>query len=145
MIGHVTGNRGQELRRIEEDTGTFCFMADDGEEERMVILGADIRPPPEGQMYEDFISNGKVVAERKISDLISNRLRHGDRRDRDRDRDRRRYSRSRSRSRRRRSPSYRGGRDRRRSRSEKDYGRSRRRSPSYSRSRSRGRGRRDRR
>merc|ERR1712187_464040 len=37
--GWVTGNRGSELRRMEEETGTYMFMALDGRgEERLIIF-----------------------------------------------------------------------------------------------------------
>merc|ERR1719502_2184889 len=94
--GWVTGNRGSELRRIEQETGTFLFMANDPHgEERLLILGADA-----GSKQEE---GGRAHAERLINEMIQEKMQNdGDRSRGGRD--------SRSPSRRR-SPSYRRGRD----------------------------------
>merc|ERR1719265_2565258 len=40
--GWVTGNRGSELRRVEQETGTYMFMALDRHgDERLLIFSAD--------------------------------------------------------------------------------------------------------
>jgi len=113
--GWVTGNRGSELRRMEQETGTYMFMALDSRgEERLIIFSHD-----EGSKVSP---KGRMAAERLVNEMIQEKLRD----DGGRGRDSRSPSRRRSRSRSgRRSPS------RRRSRS-----RSRRRSPSYRRGRS---------
>lgn len=42
LIRFFTENRGEELRRVEERTNTFCFVAsDDNGDERIVIFGED--------------------------------------------------------------------------------------------------------
>jgi len=103
-IGYVTGNRGSSLRQVEEDTGTFCFIASTKDhQDQLLIFGWD--------------KEGRYKAERAINQMITEKL----------------SNRSRSRSRSpygRRSPSY-DRYDRRRSPS---YDRrERRRSPSYDR------------
>ncbi|KAF4748233.1 hypothetical protein FOZ63_000242, partial [Perkinsus olseni] len=41
LRSQLAGNRGQELRRVEEDTSTFCFMAynEDKSDERLLVFG----------------------------------------------------------------------------------------------------------
>lgn len=106
-IGWVTGNRGSELRRIEQESGTFCFMSGDQHgEERLLIFGHD-----EGNRVAE---KGRAAAERLVNDMIQEKLRaDGNGRGRS---DSRRRSPSRGRSptprgrgNKRRSPSYRGG------------------------------------
>ncbi|CAK0910700.1 unnamed protein product [Prorocentrum cordatum] len=50
--GWVTGNRGSELRRMEQETGTFMFMALDGRGmERLLIFCHDLaKTSPHGRM-----------------------------------------------------------------------------------------------
>merc|ERR1719247_86262 len=56
-IGYVTGNRGQELRNVENETGTYCFMALDPDGgERLCIFGHI-----EGTRHE---MKGRMLAER---------------------------------------------------------------------------------
>jgi len=69
--GWVTGNRGSELRRIEQETDTFLFMALDRHgDERLLILGVN----PGDRMSE----KGRVKAERLVNDLVQERLRNYD-------------------------------------------------------------------
>ncbi|CAK0849770.1 unnamed protein product [Prorocentrum cordatum] len=97
--GWVTGNRGSELRRVEEETGTYMFMALDRRgEERLLIFSAD-----EGTKMG---TGGRMHAERLINEMVQDKLRE------DGNRGGRSDSRSRSR---RRSPSGRRGNSRRRS------------------------------
>lgn len=95
--GWVTGNRGSELRRVEQETGTFMFMALDSRgEERLLIFGANAGTKTE--------TGGRAHAERLVNDMVQEKLRNDDRRggrdSRSRSRSRR-SSRRRSRSRRR--------------------------------------------
>jgi hypothetical protein len=61
--GWITGNRGSELRKIEQETDCFLFMAlDKAGEERLLILGHN----PGGRMDE----KGRMRAERMINDLV---------------------------------------------------------------------------
>mmetsp|Transcript_26255 Transcript_26255/g.39022 ORF Transcript_26255/g.39022 Transcript_26255/m.39022 type:complete len:256 (+) Transcript_26255:1-768(+) len=95
--GWVTGNRGSELRRIEQATGTYIFMALDGRgEERLLVFGVN---PGSAASRRD---GGRAEAELLIKELVHDKMmddeRYGRDRDRDRDRDRR-SSRSRSYSR----------------------------------------------
>lgn len=101
--GWVTGNRGSELRRVEQATGTFMFMAlDKHGEERLLIFSNN-----PGSKTGD---GGRAHAERMVNEMVQEKLR-GDSRGRgrsdSRSRSRRRNSRRRSPSRRRRSPSRR--------------------------------------
>jgi len=105
--GWVTGNRGSELRRMEQASGTYMFLALDAKgEERLLIFGANA-----GNKYGD---GGRKHAERMVQEMIREKLEDDARRPRARS-DSRRPSprrRSRSRSRRRsrsRSRSHRGG------------------------------------
>merc|ERR1719281_2369190 len=69
--GWVTGNRGSELRRIEQETDTFLFMAlDKHGDERLLILGVNA-----GDRMSD---RGRVKAERLVNDLVQERLRNMD-------------------------------------------------------------------
>jgi hypothetical protein len=66
--GWVTGNRGSELRRMEQETGTFMFMAlDERGDERLIIFCHDpgSKPSPKGRM----------AAERMVNELIQEKLR----------------------------------------------------------------------
>lgn len=101
--GWVTGNRGSELRRVEQATGTFMFMAlDKHGEERLLIFSNN-----PGSKTGD---GGRAHAERMVNEMVQEKLR-GDSRGRGRSDSRsrswRRNSRRRSPSRRRRSPSRR--------------------------------------
>merc|ERR1719230_1258254 len=79
--GWVTGNRGSELRRVEVETGTFLFMANDPHgEERLLILGAD---PGEKQG-----EGGRAHAERLINEMIQEKLQNDGGRDDSRSRSR---------------------------------------------------------
>merc|ERR1719321_1374905 len=70
--GWVTGNRGSELRRIEQETDTFLFMAlDKSGDKRLLILGVNA-----GDRMSD---KGRTKAERLVNDLIQERLRDDDR------------------------------------------------------------------
>jgi len=96
--GWVTGNRGSELRRVEQETGTFMFMALDSRgEERLLIFGANA-----GNKTDN---GGRMHAERLVNELVQEKLRNDGRRggggrdSRSRSRSRR-SSRRRSRSRR---------------------------------------------
>jgi len=121
--GWVTGNRGSELRRMEQETGVYMFMALDARgEERLIIFSCD----PGSKVSPQ----GRMAAERLVNELIQEKLRddgaaaRGRSRSGSRSRSPRRRSpspRRRSESRRRspprrRSPSYRGGRGRQDSR-----------------------------
>lgn len=101
--GWVTGNRGSELRRMEQETGTYMFMAlDKRGEERLLIFSVDAGSKGS--------TTGRLAAERLVNDLIQDKLRDSRSPSRRRGRGR---SDSRSRSRsppRRRSPSRRRGR-----------------------------------
>merc|ERR1719214_236064 len=67
--GWVTGNRGSELRRIEQETDTFLFMAlDKSGDERLLILCHDA-----GDRSSD---KGRQRAERMVNDLVQERLRN---------------------------------------------------------------------
>eukprot|EP00929_Paragymnodinium_shiwhaense_P088680 TRINITY_DN489_c0_g3_i1.p2 TRINITY_DN489_c0_g3~~TRINITY_DN489_c0_g3_i1.p2 ORF type:complete len:607 (+),score=174.13 TRINITY_DN489_c0_g3_i1:83-1903(+) len=97
--GWVTGNRGSELRRMEEETQTYMFMSlNENGEERLCIFAADAGSK---------ISNtGRMAAERLVNEMVQEKLRDDGGRGRDsrsRSRSRRRDSRSRGR----RSPSRR--------------------------------------
>ncbi|CAK0832649.1 unnamed protein product, partial [Prorocentrum cordatum] len=61
--GWVTGNRGSELRRMEQETGTFMFMALDARgEERLLIFGSDPGTKTEPR--------GRMAAERLVNEMI---------------------------------------------------------------------------
>jgi len=97
--GWVTGNRGSELRRMEQETGTYMFMALDARgEERLIIFCHDAGSKTG--------TTGRMAAERLVNEMIQEKLRDDGGRGRGRSDSR---SRSRSPSRRRRSPSRRGG------------------------------------
>lgn len=65
--GWVTGNRGSELRRVENETGTYMFMALDGRgEERLLIFGVDPGSPG--------CPKGRLAAERQIRAMIREKL-----------------------------------------------------------------------
>jgi hypothetical protein len=101
--GWVTGNRGSELRRVEQETGTYMFMAlDRSGEERLLIFSAD--PGTKSG------TGGRMHAERLINEMVQEKLRGDGGRGRS---DSRRSSRSRSPPRRHRSDSRRRGRSRR--------------------------------
>ena len=38
-IGFLTGSRGQKLRGVEADTGTFCFIEGAQGSERLLVFG----------------------------------------------------------------------------------------------------------
>merc|ERR1719471_1986647 len=88
--GWVTGNRGSELRRMEQETGTYMFMALDARgDERLIIFCHDA-----GSKVSD---KGRMAAERLVNEMIQEKLR-GDGRGRSDSRSpsRRRNSRRRS-------------------------------------------------
>merc|ERR1719512_361341 len=124
--GWVTGNRGSELRRMEQETSTFMFMALNSHgEERLIIFCAD----PGSKVSP----KGRMAAERLVNEMIQEKLRDDGGRGGGRD-DSRSPSRGRGRSdSRRRSPSRRsrggggGGRGRSPSRRNNSRSRSRRR------------------
>merc|ERR1719436_680813 len=105
--GWVTGNRGSELRRMEQETGTYMFMAlDERGEERLIIFchnpGSKTGP------------TGRMAAERLVNEMIQEKLRDDGGRGRSRGRspsrrrqDSRRRSPPRRNDSRRRSPSRR--------------------------------------
>merc|ERR1712107_937997 len=65
--GWVTGNRGSELRRMEQETGVYMFMALDAHgDERLIIFSAD----PGSKT-----SNTGRMAERLVNELIQEKLR----------------------------------------------------------------------
>merc|ERR1712241_656891 len=69
--GWVTGNRGSELRRIEQASGTYMFIALDASgEERLLIFGAH-----EGTKAGE---SGRLYAERLVQELVQEKLRGGD-------------------------------------------------------------------
>merc|ERR1719419_274802 len=66
--GWVTGNRGSELRRMEQETGVYMFMALDSRgEERLIIFGAD----PGSKTSP----TGRMAAERLVNEMIQEKLR----------------------------------------------------------------------
>jgi len=66
--GWVTGNRGSELRRMEQETGVYMFMALDARgEERLIIFGADPGSKTSPQ--------GRMAAERLVNEMIQEKLR----------------------------------------------------------------------
>eukprot|EP00419_Tripos_fusus_P078141 CAMPEP_0172935850 /NCGR_PEP_ID=MMETSP1075-20121228/221722_1 /TAXON_ID=2916 /ORGANISM="Ceratium fusus, Strain PA161109" /LENGTH=452 /DNA_ID=CAMNT_0013797211 /DNA_START=15 /DNA_END=1374 /DNA_ORIENTATION=- len=66
--GWVTGNRGSELRRMEQETGVFMFMALDGRgEERLIIFSHDAGSKTS--------ANGRMAAERLVNELVQEKLR----------------------------------------------------------------------
>jgi len=68
--GWVTGNRGSELRRMEQETTTFMFMALDASgEERLLIFSSE--PGSKDS------PTGRVAAERLVTDMIQEKI-HGD-------------------------------------------------------------------
>jgi len=88
--GWVTGNRGSELRRMEQETGTYMFMALDARgDERLIIFCHDTGSKTR--------STGRMAAERLVHEMIQEKMR--DTRDRSDSRPRspsRRNGRSRS-------------------------------------------------
>lgn len=67
-VGWVTGNRGSELRRIEQESGTFCFVGlnMDGEE-RLLVFSHE-----EGSRTSE---TGRIKAERLVNEMIQDKLR----------------------------------------------------------------------
>merc|ERR1719469_1597972 len=119
--GWVTGNRGSELRRMEQETGTYMFMALDARGEERLIIFCYNAGTKVG-------ATGRMAAERLVNEMIQEKLRDEGGRGGGGGKDSRSPSRGRGRSdSRRRSPS-RGGR-----------GGGRQRSPSRRNSRSRSR------
>lgn len=87
--GWVTGNRGSELRRMEQVSATYMFMALDAKgEERLLIFSHDAG--------SKITEGGRCHGERLVRAMIEEKLRDNDSR-----RELRRESRSRSKSRRR--------------------------------------------
>eukprot|EP00401_Gymnodinium_catenatum_P073190 CAMPEP_0117488174 /NCGR_PEP_ID=MMETSP0784-20121206/16375_1 /TAXON_ID=39447 /ORGANISM="" /LENGTH=587 /DNA_ID=CAMNT_0005282845 /DNA_START=1 /DNA_END=1762 /DNA_ORIENTATION=- len=66
--GWVTGNRGSELRRMEQETGTYMFMAlNERGEERLIIFSHDA-----GSKTGE---KGRMAAERLVNEMIQEKLR----------------------------------------------------------------------
>merc|ERR1719379_2577047 len=66
--GWVTGNRGSELRRMEQETKTYMFMAlDERGEERLIIFSHD--PGSKSS------PTGRMAAERLVNEMIQEKLR----------------------------------------------------------------------
>merc|ERR1719210_2606117 len=66
--GWVTGNRGSELRRMEQETSVYMFMALNSHgEERLIIFGAD--PGTKSS------PTGRMAAERLVNEMIQEKLR----------------------------------------------------------------------
>merc|ERR1719277_2177611 len=66
--GWVTGNRGSELRRMEQETGTYMFMAlDERGEERLIIFCHDAGSKTG--------TTGRMAAERLVNEMIQEKLR----------------------------------------------------------------------
>jgi len=66
--GWVTGNRGSELRRMEDETGTYIFMALDGKgEERLIIFCHDAG--------SKMSPTGRMAAERLVNEMVQEKLR----------------------------------------------------------------------
>merc|ERR1719230_1475716 len=64
MAGRIMGAGGSELRRIEQETGVFSFMAvDENGDERLCIFSTD--PGSESS------STGRLAAERMVKDNIA--------------------------------------------------------------------------
>merc|ERR1719159_1781510 len=88
--GWVTGNRGSELRRMEQETNTYMFMAlDERGEERLIIFSHD-----PGSKVSD---KGRMAAERLVNEMIQEKLRNDEGRGRGRS-DSRSRSKSKSKS-----------------------------------------------
>lgn len=69
--GWITGNRGSELRRMEQETGVYMFMALDGRgEERLIIFSADAG--------SKVSPTGRAAAERMVNEMIQEKLRSDD-------------------------------------------------------------------
>mmetsp|Transcript_43042 Transcript_43042/g.100245 ORF Transcript_43042/g.100245 Transcript_43042/m.100245 type:complete len:671 (+) Transcript_43042:38-2050(+) len=83
--GWVTGNRGSELRRMEQETGTFMFMALDSRGDERLLIFSTYAGTKAG-------IGGRRHAERLVNEMIDEKLRN--------DMDRRGRARSRSDSRR---------------------------------------------
>lgn len=67
--GWVTGNRGSELRRMEQESLTFMFIANDERgDERLLIFAAD--PGSKDSPV------GRVAAERMVNELVQEKLRN---------------------------------------------------------------------
>merc|ERR1719384_1634673 len=65
--GWVTGNRGSELRRMEEETQTYMFMAlDERGEERLIIFSHD--------PGSKTAPTGRMAAERLVNEMIQEKL-----------------------------------------------------------------------
>merc|ERR1719444_781933 len=66
--GWVTGNRGSELRRMEQETGVYMFMALDARgEERLIIFSTDAGSKTS--------NTGRMAAERLVNEMIQEKLR----------------------------------------------------------------------
>merc|ERR1740116_788156 len=66
--GWVTGNRGSELRRMEEETGTYIFMALDARGDERLIIFCHNAGTKTG-------SKGRMAAERLVNEMIQEKLR----------------------------------------------------------------------
>merc|ERR1719492_537559 len=66
--GWVTGNRGSELRRMEQETNVYMFMALDARgEERLIIFSHD--------PGTKTATTGRMAAERLVNEMIQEKLR----------------------------------------------------------------------
>ncbi|CAE8611353.1 unnamed protein product [Polarella glacialis] len=69
--GWVTGNRGSELRRMEQESGTYIFIALDSRgEERLLIFGTAAGTKTG--------MGGRLHAERLVNEMVQNKLRDDD-------------------------------------------------------------------
>merc|ERR1739838_642138 len=92
LAGRIMGSGGTELRRIEQETGVFSFMAvDENGDERLCIFGKD---PGSGNS-----GKGRMAAEKMLRESITRFERDANRRERSDSRDRGRGGRGRSDSR----------------------------------------------
>merc|ERR1740121_1954697 len=66
--GWVTGNRGSELRRMEEESKTYMFMALDARgDERLIIFSHD----PGSKIAQ----TGRMAGERLVNEMVQEKLR----------------------------------------------------------------------
>jgi hypothetical protein len=114
-VGYVTGARGQSLRQVEEDTGTFCFIdGTRGESEQLLVFGHRKSDREEAERIVNHLVQEKARERDRYDDRrrddYNDRRRYDDRRYDDRRDDYRRDDRGRGSS-----SGYGGGRDYRRS------------------------------
>jgi len=70
LAGRLMGNHGSELRRIEQETGTFCFLASSSHQDRLLVCGHE-----QGSTFSDM---GRTKAERLAKYLLQDRKRMRD-------------------------------------------------------------------